>query len=294
MFKTSIRFPQGWFQEMRGQLLEDLSCEAFAVLFAKREQVEGSTILNVKAIRYPRLQDYQSQGLAHLRLQPKYIHDVLSELQNRSDVDTIIDVHTHPFCERFVHFSGIDDRDERNFYQWLRETFDDTHYASIVLSQSDYSAREWVWQRGQPRVQLAEIRTQTLGENWANSEVSKKNGNDAFQRLVDPQKGFLARSALAVGLDNLRNIAINQSIAVIGVGGLGSVIAENLIHSGFQQIHLIDPDVVEVTNLNRIVGAYYEDAKKGRLKVDVVRDHLLRINPHAEVVSHPMGSNRIN
>ena len=37
-----------------------------------------------------------------------------------------------------------------------------------------------------------------------------------------------------------------------------AIIAENLVHTGFH-LHLIDPDHVEVTNLNRIVGAYHVD-----------------------------------
>ena len=100
---------------------------------------------------------------------------------------------------------------------------------------------------------------------------------------TDEEKGFLARSALALGLDTLRKIASNQKIAVIGVGGLGSNIAENLIHMGFNNLLLIDHDVVEYTNLNRIVGAYYEDAEKSRFKVDVVKNHLLKINPKASI-----------
>ena len=74
-----------------------------------------------------------------------------------------------------------------------------------------------------------------------------------------------------------------QVISVIGVGGLGSVIAEHLVHMGFQTINLIDPDILEMSNLNRVVGAYYEDAQQKRLKVEVVKRHLISINPQATV-----------
>lgn len=81
----------------------------------------------------------------------------------------------------------------------------------------------------------------------------------------------------------MRNIMHNQVISVIGVGGLGSVVAEHLIHMGFHNINLIDPDVLEMSNMNRIVGAYYRDAQQKLPKVDVVRRHLVNINPHATV-----------
>ncbi len=54
---------------------------------------------------------------------------------------------------------------------------------------------------------------------------------------------------------------------------------------GFHEINLIDPDVLEVSNLNRVVGAYYEDAQQKRYKVDVVKRHLTSINPKATVLA---------
>ena len=54
---------------------------------------------------------------------------------------------------------------------------------------------------------------------------------------------------------------------------------------GFHEINLIDPDVLEMSNLNRVVGAYYEDAQQKRYKVDVVRRHLTHINPKATVLA---------
>ncbi len=94
------------------------------------------------------------------------------------------------------------------------------------------------------------------------------------------------RSTIALGLDVMRSIMHDQVISIVGVGGLGSIIAEHLIHMGFHAINLIDPDVLEVSNLNRVVGAYYEDALQQRPKVEVVRRHLTNINPHAIVSAH--------
>ncbi|MBK1642528.1 hypothetical protein CKO12_11690 [Chromatium okenii] len=282
-----IRFPQGEFAALHTRLLSDPTQEAFALLFGQRHQLGDQTIIKIVAAAYPTVDDYRSQGLAHLRLKREYVYDRLIELQHRSDVDTIIDVHTHPFSPHGVAFSGVDDRDEIAFHQWLTETLDDVHYASIVLSQSDYAARLWTldqYQQSYP--QPAWVKTQTVPECWARSDDSDLSA--AQQAALDPHDGFLARSVLALGLDHLRRIMHNQRIALIGVGGLGSVIAENLIHSGFQHLQLIDHDCVEITNLNRIVGAYASDAAAQRLKVDAVRDHLQRINPAAQIDTLPL------
>jgi molybdopterin/thiamine biosynthesis adenylyltransferase len=65
--------------------------------------------------------------------------------------------------------------------------------------------------------------------------------------------------------------------------------AENLIHMGFQTLHLIDPDRLELSNLNRIVGISQADAQQGRLKVEAVAEYLRRINPRAQIDTHPVG-----
>ena len=91
---------------------------------------------------------------------------------------------------------------------------------------------------------------------------------------------------LVLGLDVMRTIMYHQVISIVGVGGLGSVVAEHLIHMGFHEINLIDPDVLEMSNLNRVVGAYYEDAQQKRYKVDVVKRHVTNINPKATVLAY--------
>lgn len=289
MYRTAnrIRFPQGLFQELRNRLLQDPSQEAFALLFGQRHTIGDDTLIKVVATHYPSADDYESQGLAHLRLKREYVYAKMVEMQQRGDVDTLIDVHTHPFCPKGVAFSGVDDRDEKNFHGWLDDTLDNIHYASIVLSQSDYAARLWERKNGKSTARSAQIKTQTAVENWPSAKETEYARTP--KEMVELQTGFLARSALALGLDTLRRVMDDQTITIIGVGGLGSVIAENLIHSGFQSIHLIDPDCVEITNLNRIVGAYYSDAEQNRLKVEVVAQHLQRINPKAQIGAHPVG-----
>lgn len=284
MAAIRVRFPQGMFAALRERLLNDPSREAFALLFGQSHALGDHTLIKVVATHVPRPEDYVSQGLAHLRLRREYIYDRLVEMQRRGDVDTLIDVHTHPFCTKGAAFSGHDDRDERDFHAWLTHTLDGIQYASIVLSQSDYAARLWQRQVGRSHAYPVQIRTQTVGENWPRAEDPLPE--ESPLAVADSESGFLARSALALGLDTLRRIVHDQCIAIIGVGGLGSVIAENLIHTGFHHLHLIDPDRLEITNLNRIVGAHLQDAKARRFKVEVVRDHLLGINPQARVEAH--------
>lgn len=59
----------------------------------------------------------------------------------------------------------------------------------------------------------------------------------------------------------------NARITVVGAGGGGSHVIQQLLHLGFKRITVYDPDRIEHSNLNRLVGARIADADAGVLKV---------------------------
>lgn len=275
---VTLKFPQNWLNRLRGELLSDLSREHFCILLGKRENYQGGFVINVIEPLIPGPNAYQSNSLGHVSPKKDFVLYALSELQDRYDVDTIIDVHTHPFSTNSVHFSGIDDRDEISFLQFIDEHFDDLTYASVVFSQNEFSARYWPSENSTPIV--ASISTATPVEEIPNSE-------DSGYTDVDIETDFHNRTVLALGRDVVQKIAASRNIVVVGVGGLGSVIAEDLVHMGFEKLTLVDHDVVEKTNLNRIVGATFQDAEDGLLKVEAVKNHLLAIRPELDIVTIP-------
>jgi molybdopterin-synthase adenylyltransferase len=281
-----IKFKQGDFEYLRARLLEDLSREHFAVLLGKTRKIDGNTMINVIDLLFLEQSDYNQQSVAFLRIKKDFIHKALVELTNRYDVDTIIDVHTHPFTQGRVAFSATDDGDEKSFSLFLKEKFEGLHYASIVFSQSRYSARVWTFSGGSLAARSARIKTQTSPENILSSDFRETTEAHYEKTAVIGGEGFFNRSAAVLGLDVMRTIMHDQVISIVGIGGLGSVVAEHLIHMGFHEINLIDPDILEMSNLNRVVGAYYEDAQQKRSKVDVVKRHLTKINPHATVQAY--------
>ena len=281
-----IKFKHGGLRELRSRLLEDSAREHFAVLLGKTEILPSGTIINVYDQRFLTSDDYQQQSIAFLRLKKEFVYRTLQELKQRYDIDTIVDVHTHPFCQAGVHFSGTDDADEQTFFRFLCDKFSNIHYASIVLSQSQYSARVWTHAHERVVGEPARIKTQTMPETITSADFTPTSAIDVQQQTLTESNGIFHRSTLALGLDVMRQITSEQTIAVVGVGGLGSVIAEHLIHMGFHHLHLIDPDVLEVSNLNRIVGAYYADAVEQMPKVAAVKHHLQKINPQAVIVAH--------
>ena len=279
-----IKFQHGDLARLRARLLADLSREHFAILLGKTQKINGYTIVTVIDLLFLAQSDYNQQSVASLRIKKDFIHRALVELTNRYDVDTMIDVHTHPFTQGSVSFSATDDGDEQTFFQFLKEKFAGIHYASIVFSQSKYSARVWTLSSGSLYARKALLKTQTSRENIASANF--REDTDYEKTVVTGEEGFFHRSALVLGLDVMRTLMHHQVISIVGVGGLGSIIAEHLIHMGFHEINLIDPDILEVSNLNRVVGAYYKDAQQQRSKVEVVKRHLTNINPNASVEAY--------
>lgn len=68
-----------------------------------------------------------------------------------------------------------------------------------------------------------------------------------------------------------------SSVAVVGLGGVGSYVAEALCRSGVGTLYLVDADVVEKSNLNRQLPALMDTL--GRKKTEVVAERCSKINP---------------
>lgn len=86
-----------------------------------------------------------------------------------------------------------------------------------------------------------------------------------------------------LGADSEIVLARSRS-AFVGLGGGGSHIAQQLAHVGLGSFLLIDPDSIEDTNLNRLVGATMEDVKLATAKVDIAERVIKAVNPAAEVI----------
>lgn len=78
----------------------------------------------------------------------------------------------------------------------------------------------------------------------------------------------------------------NSSVLLIGTGALGSPSAMYLAAAGVGRITLVDPDVVDATNLQRQI--LHGESWIGKPKLESAAARLREINPHVEVVLHPL------
>ena len=94
-----------------------------------------------------------------------------------------------------------------------------------------------------------------------------------------------SRTELLLGSDAMKKLE-ESSVAIFGIGGVGSYTVEAIARSGVGSIDIFDDDKVCLTNINRQLIATRETV--GRPKVEVMRERILQINPSAKVTMHPV------
>ena len=95
-------------------------------------------------------------------------------------------------------------------------------------------------------------------------------------------RGIFRREELLLGADMMEVIA-SKRVIIFGVGGVGSWCAESLVRSGIEQLTIVDSDRVCMTNVNRQLMATTKTV--GKVKVDVLKERLLDINPAANITA---------
>lgn len=91
-----------------------------------------------------------------------------------------------------------------------------------------------------------------------------------------------SRTELAIGSEGLE-IMKNSTVAVLGIGGVGSIAVEALARTGVGRIILIDKDVVDITNVNRQIHALTTTV--GQQKTELMVDRVKLINPDCEAIA---------
>ncbi|SNS63122.1 tRNA A37 threonylcarbamoyladenosine dehydratase [Bacillus sp. OK838] len=94
-----------------------------------------------------------------------------------------------------------------------------------------------------------------------------------------------SRNELAIGKEGI-DILKNTTVAVLGVGGVGSFSAEALARTGVGRIILVDKDDVDITNVNRQIHALLSTV--GQPKAELMKNRIRDINPDCEVIALKM------
>jgi molybdopterin-synthase adenylyltransferase len=260
---NSLIFTGDAFEHLRRDLLADAPLESAALLIAGVAKHGADTRLLIRDIIYPKSEAYARRDVAGLTLTPRFIADAMKRA--RREGWSLVLVHTHPGAAR-AHFSVIDDECESVLVPVFQSRVPGKAHATLVLTESDYSARIH-FANGSERVGLI----RSVGATLRDDSIHERDGRST---------SIFDRNVLAFGEEGQRRLR-ELHVGIVGLGGTGSIVAQQLAYLGVGRFTLIDPDTVELTNLNRLVTAHPSDT--GRTKVDVASGMIQQISDSASV-----------
>jgi hypothetical protein len=193
---------------------------------------------------------------------------------------SVVLTHTHPW-HGSVRASPVDLEGERVFLPAVFRRVPDVPHGRLIIGHNDYEAALF------PTAESTETELRIFQLGSYMSELPTLPLETSASRSPSAQFDRQIRMFGFAG----QHILAKLRVAIVGLGGTGSIIAQELAHLGVSNFLLMDPDVVEPSNLNRVVGAATTDI--GRPKVVVSERFVRGINPNATVKSI-VGSANLN
>ncbi len=185
---------------------------------------------------------------------------------------TAIWLHTHPGFDSLPVPSRHDEVVDRQIADLFRLRSGSDYYGALVLSHGSggLTFTGHLEAENGPTIKLH--RFWVVGDRL-----------ELFRSYGSQESGLSSifdRNVRAFGVPVQQTLGDLQ-VCIVGCGGTGSVIAEQLVRLGVGRLTLIDPDELSASNVSRVYGSGRSDV--GRPKVEVLADHLLRISPDAHV-----------
>ncbi len=180
-------------------------------------------------------------------------------------------VHTHPGFGALPLSSAHDKLVDKQLSEVFRVRSGSIYYAALILSL-DATGLTFTG-----HVESDDGRRILLDRLWVVGDRFRLTWSfDSKVRNVQP---LFDRNVRAFG-NAIQQTLGDLRVGIVGCGGTGSVIAEQLVRLGVRHITLIDPDELSLSNVTRVYGSTPSDI--GKPKANVLGDHLKRISPEAD------------
>lgn len=187
------------------------------------------------------------------------------------------EIHSHPQSLRDTSFSPSDMSGFKEFVPHVWWRLKGRPYVALVFGRKDFDALAWIPDAKTP---VGVDRVLIGVKESAPSGITISEIREAAER----ERERYSRQTAVFGEEGQQKIAKTRAV-IVGLGGLGSHVAQQLAYLGVKRFALIDGDKVDRTNLNRLVGASEYDL--GREKVAVLAELVERIQPDVEVLQIP-------
>ena len=211
--------------------------------------------------------DFDHQSAGGLGLSPE-ASSFLNHLGRKAAKYGLAPVHIHSHPPGVSSFSAYDDQVEAEHHQWFRA--EGQPVLISVVQARGHTPNSRIWVNGSPEPCLTRLGLQVFGLH---------RGLEPTPAL-DRQKAFGPQLALA---------ASHLWVAIVGLGGVGLLTAELLARSGFSNFVLVDPDLVEASNLNRLpsLTARHLGLQKVKVAKAAIRRACHSLGREARVTAYP-------
>lgn len=179
-------------------------------------------------------------------------------------------IHNHP--KEVSHFSSIDDQGEYHLFRlaFNRNGGEKPHVSLLLMPDGSMAGRVWLPNLTNRPISKIRIIGDTIDLHYP-GRTSSYNSPEAFNR-----------QQLAFGNSLIQDLS-QLKVSVVGVGATGSITALLLTRLGIGELFLIDKDIIEESNLNRLHGAKFSDI--GKYKVDILKDYIEDIGLGTKVIT---------
>lgn len=263
---VELILPADYYQEIKKYLFTDISREYACQVWCGKAIIGNRLRLLACYLSFPQFDDYLRQSMASVELDNKYDWVIYGECKRLGL--SIVDFHSHPFSDTHVGFSGTDDADEMEKFDYFKRHLPGSHFASVVMGKSSYKGRIFLPQQNSDKPRVLPLKI--ISREVPVVESMTQNKSAADEERFD-------RQVRAFGKEGQENLS-SMKIGVVGVGGMGATLAIGLVRLGVRSLVLIDHDRAEETNLNRLAGMTWMDTKLKPYKVEMIARRLLEID----------------
>ena len=262
---ASLVIPQAVAEEL--QLVAELATETAGVMLAGVAVAPNGDIrLLARCMRWVRESAYSRREQDGLTIRSEgYVH-ALAEAETLGA--TCIWVHTHPGQDASPRPSKHDRIVDREIADLFRLRSGSPYYGALIFSprSSGLAFTGHLQLEDHDAVQIE--RLWQVGDRWRLIR--------AFDSALPQLSPIFDRNVRAFGPTIQQNLG-DLTIGIVGCGGTGSAVAEQLVRLGVRNIVLVDPDELSGSNLTRVYGSAVSEI--GQPKVQVLARHLAGIAP---------------
>ncbi|TQM84510.1 molybdopterin/thiamine biosynthesis adenylyltransferase [Saccharothrix saharensis] len=256
----SLTLPAGLWADLSRHLFTDGAGHGAVILAEHVRGPRGPRLLGRRLILAGDGVDYVEGTTGHHALRAEFVRD--AAVLARDEGLAYLAVHNH-YGTTTVGFSIVDLSSHERGYPALRQITRQLVGAVVFTSQA---AAGDLWLPDGTRTTLAEV---VVPDN----NVLRLQPRPAEPAARDPEYDRQSRLFGDRGQETLRQL----HVAVVGLGGVGSVVVELLARLGVGHLVLIDADHAARTNLPRLIAARHDDV--GRPKTSLAARNARQANP---------------